>query len=95
MTRDPHMLGALLEESQDLQADAIAGSQAATRDLEDLGARTISPDRDELAARTEFAAEHRRSVERSLAGAGVLAAAGGGLLVALLASPAFAASSGP
>jgi hypothetical protein len=93
MTPDPHMLGDLLEESADLQVDAIAGAQAATRDLDVGPARSGSPDPDELAARTAFAAEHRRSVQHSLAGAGVLAAAGGGLLVALLASPAFAASS--
>ena len=93
MTPDPHMLGDLLEESQDLQADAISGSLAATRDLEGIGHPHTTPDQDELAARAEFASGHRQSVQRSLGGAGLLAAAGGGLLVGLLASPAFAASS--
>jgi hypothetical protein len=92
MTPDPQMLGALLEESQDLQSDAIRGSQTAIDNLVSAhDARTA--DSDERTANEQFAREHRENVGRSLAGAAVLGAAGGGILLGLLASPAFASSS--
>jgi len=90
MTPDPQALEQLLDESQDLQSDALRQTKNALPELNELGHEEEVGD---PVANQRFAEEHRRSLQRSLAGATLLGAAGGGLLVGLLASPAFAASS--
>jgi hypothetical protein len=96
MTGDPHSMSELLEESQDLQSDALAATKES---FDDLVEATQEERRDSLAvdpAEGEaFAAEHRRSLDRSIAGTTILGAAGGGLLVAMMASPASASASSP
>jgi hypothetical protein len=89
MTTDARALSELLEESQDLQADALHGTTEALADFADA-ARGAQADPETNAA---FADAHRRNVHASLAATTVLGAAGGGLLVGLLASPAFASAS--
>jgi hypothetical protein len=88
---DPQELAGLLEQSQDLQADAINGSKEPLSHLVEAhrAQEDVLDDGDEMANR-HFADQHRRTIERKLATTGLLGAAGGGLLVALLASPAFA-----
>ncbi|MHB8220154.1 MAG: ferritin-like domain-containing protein [Acidimicrobiales bacterium] len=94
MTTDPRALRALLEESQDAQADAVRASAEPLRELVEVGTQHSAPDRGgDLAANQEFAADHRRSLQASLAGASVLGVAGGGLLLGMLASPAYASAS--
>jgi hypothetical protein len=85
MTRD---LGDLLEESQDLQSDAVRSM------AEPLSEMTEEADPGDPVENARFAAEHRRTLASSLAGATLLSAAGGGLLLGLLASPAAAQQSG-
>jgi hypothetical protein len=92
MTQDQRALGELLEESQDLQADAVRATEGPLAELVELG-HIQTPAGGDPVANQRFAADHRRSLQRSLAGATALGAAGGGLLVGLLARPAFASSS--
>lgn len=92
MTPDPRELQELLEESQDLQADAMVASR------EPLEALVEADDRrdvssDDVLSNRQFFAEHRHAVQGSLAGAAILGAAGGAALVGALASPASASSS--
>ncbi|MFZ1063796.1 MAG: ferritin-like domain-containing protein [Acidimicrobiales bacterium] len=89
MTVDPRALNELLEESQDLQADALRPTRDALDELVEVN-RTTHPDREE---RVAFHERHREGVVASLAGAPLLAAAGGLALVGVLASAASAASS--
>jgi hypothetical protein len=91
MTGDPRALSELLEESQDMQADAV---RVTAQPLAEVVERGQSPiDEVDVAENQAFAAEHRRSLATSIGGAGILAAAGGGLLLGALASPAYASSS--
>ena len=91
MTGDPRILSELLEESQDMQSDAV---RATIHPLAEMSERGTTPtDDSDPVENQRFAAEHRRSLATSVGGAGLLAAAGGGLLVGMLASPAFASSS--
>ena len=91
MTGDPRSLGELLEESQDLQSDAVRSTIQPLAELSDRG--TASIDEGDPVENQRFAAEHRKALAASIGGGGLLAAAGGGLLVGMLASPAFASSS--
>jgi rubrerythrin len=91
MTGDPRSLGELLEESQDMQSDAVRATIHPLAELSDRG--TASIDESDPVENQRFAAEHRKALAASIGGGGLLAAAGGGLLVGMLASPAFASSS--
>jgi hypothetical protein len=91
MTPDPQRLDELFEESQDLQADALVANKAPLDELVDTGLEDASVS-DQLDNR-RFFAQHRRSVQSSVAGAGLLGAAGGAALVGSLASTAWASSS--
>jgi Ferritin-like domain len=94
MTPDPRALGDLLEESEDLQADAQRAIRQPLDELVDVGKeRRAHPSASDPGANQAFAAAHRRSLQHGLGGAALLGAAGGGLLLGLLASPAFASSS--
>lgn len=94
MTEDHEGLEELLEESQDLQADALITTRGALTDLaessRDEGSAGESED---VLANRQFFADHRRSVQASLATATILGTAGGAALVGLLAAPAFASAS--
>jgi hypothetical protein len=90
MTTDARELGALLEESQDLQADALRP----TREVLDELVETAHAQRDgDDAANHAFHESHTRALTGSLAGAALLGAAGGAVLVGALASAAAASSS--
>jgi hypothetical protein len=91
MTDEPLALSELLEESQDMQADAVRATIQPLAEMADGGSSSIEAS--DPIENQRFAAEHRRGINTSLASAGILSAAGGGLLVGLLASPAFASSS--
>ncbi len=97
MNADPRELADLLEESQDVQADAIKASREPLGDLLERSnehrPQSDRPTNEELNARRQFAIEHRHSIQGSLTRAGLLGVAGGGALVALLASAADATSS--
>lgn len=90
MTADPRALGELLEESQDLQADALRPSRDALDALVDSsqGSGDCDP-----ASNLAFHEEHQRSLRASLGGAPLLGAAGGIALVGVLASAASAHTS--
>jgi uncharacterized protein YbjQ (UPF0145 family) len=90
MTADPRALTELLEQSHDLQADALRPTHDALDELVEL---SHLPADDDPASNLSFHEEHQRSLRSSLGGAAVLGAAGGAALVGLLASPAFAGSS--
>ncbi len=93
MPYDPRAFDELIEESQDLQADALRGLQDPIDALVERREQCDAaggPDPDEAAV---FADGHVSSIRHSLRAAPVLAAAGAGaLLVGLAASPAFASS---
>jgi hypothetical protein len=91
MTADPRALAELLEESQDMQADALRPTHEALDELVEL---SHSSHDDDPEANREFHQEHTRRLTSSLGGATILGAAGGAALVGMLASPAFASSSG-
>ncbi len=94
MTTDPGALKALLEESQDVQTDALRASAEPLEELVEIGRLGSTMEaRSDVTTNQQFAAEHRRSLQASLAGASALGVAGGGLLLGMLASPAFASSS--
>jgi hypothetical protein len=90
MTVDPRALAELLEESQDLQADALRPTHAALDELVELGHSSGAED---VAANHAFHEEHQRGLRASFAGASLLGAAGGAALVGVLASAAGASSS--
>jgi Ferritin-like domain len=90
MTVDPRALTELLEESQDLQADAMRPTRAALDELVDM---SHSSHREDASSNQSFHEEHQRGLRASLAGTSVLAAAGGVALVGVLASAAGASSS--
>jgi uncharacterized protein YbjQ (UPF0145 family) len=91
MTAEPRALAALLEESQDLQADALRPTRDALEEcVETVRSDEGAPDE---RARRAFHTEHQRSLTSSFSGAAVLGAAGGLALVGVLASAASASSS--
>jgi hypothetical protein len=90
MTSDPRALRELLEESQDLQADALGPARDALGELVEF---SHSSDQEDRASNLAFHEEHRGSVRATLAGATLLGAAGGAALVGVLASAASASSS--
>jgi hypothetical protein len=90
MTAAPRDLSELLEESQDLQADALRPTHDALDELVELNHSARDEDR---AANVAFHEEHQRSLRSSLGATTILGAAGGVALVGVLASAAAAASS--
>jgi uncharacterized protein YbjQ (UPF0145 family) len=90
MTGDPRALAELLEESQDLQADAMQPTRDAIDDLVEVSHSSID---DDPASNPAFHEQHQNGLRASLGGATLLGVAGGVALVGLLASPAFASSS--
>jgi hypothetical protein len=90
MTADPRALEELLEESQDVQADALRPMHDTLDELVELqhGAAETDP-----VSNLAFHEEHQRSLRSSLGGAAILGAAGGAALVGVLASAASAGSS--
>lgn len=90
MTPDPRALAALLEESQDLQADALRPTREALDELVELSHDGLDTDPSE---NVTFHEEQRRSLARSIGATSLLGAAGGVALVGALASSAYAASS--
>ncbi len=90
MPSDPRALNELLEESQDLQADALRPTHEA---LDELVEVSHSSDHDDVISNQAFHVEHQDRLRASLGATTLLGAAGGAALVGLLASPAFASSS--
>lgn len=90
MSSDPRALNELLEESQDLQADALRPTHEALDELVELN---HSPNDEDHASNQAFHVEHQDRLRASLGATTLLGAAGGAALVGLLASPAFASSS--
>ena len=90
MSSDPRALTELLEESQDLQADALRPTHEALDELVELN---HSPNDEDHASNQAFHVEHQDDCGPALAPTTLLGAAGGAALVGLLASPAFASSS--
>jgi hypothetical protein len=91
MTADPRALAELLEESQDLQADALRPTHDALNELVELN---HSPRDDDPEANQIFHEGHVRSLRASLGATSILGAAGWVALVGVLASAAAASSSG-
>src|ERR1700728_4318404 len=91
MTEDPRALAELFEESQDRQADALRPTHEALDEL--VESAHAQPEDDPLANQT-FHETHTRALTSSLAGATLLGAAGGAVLVGALASAAAASSPG-
>jgi ferritin-like protein len=90
MTADPRALTELLEESQDLQADALRPTHATLDELVELSHASGEGDPE---ANQRFHLEHVRSLTSSFGGTALLGAAGGVALVGVLASAASAAKS--
>jgi hypothetical protein len=90
MTADPRALTELLEESQDLQADALRPTHEA---LDELVETAHAQREDDPAANQAFHETHTKALTASLAGTALLGAAGGAVLVGALASAAGASSS--
>ncbi|HUY43814.1 MAG TPA: ferritin-like domain-containing protein [Acidimicrobiales bacterium] len=90
MNTDPSALASLLEESQDLQADALRPTSEALEEL--IEQHRESSDEDPT-TRATFHDEHRNALAASLRNAPLLSAAGGLALIGALASPAAAATS--
>lgn len=90
MNPDPRALAELLEESQDLQADALRPTNEALNELVELNHE--SP-QDDPSTNASFHEEHQNLLLTSLRNAPLLGAAGGLALVGALASSASAATS--
>ena len=90
MTAAPRDLSELLEESEDLQADALRPTHDALDELVELNHSAHDEDR---AANVAFHEEHQRSLRSSLGATTILGAAGAVALVGVLASAAAAANS--
>jgi hypothetical protein len=90
MTPDPRALAELLEESQDLQADALRPTREALDELVEGG--RSSHDEDSM-SNVRFHEEQKAGLRTSFGGATLLGAAGGAALVGVLASAAGASSS--
>jgi hypothetical protein len=89
MTGDSRALAELLEESQDLQADALRPTRDALTEIVDTGKE---PGERDVEANRAFHAEHRAALASSFSKTALLGAAGGAALVGVLASSAGAAS---
>ena len=89
MTADPRALAELLEESQDLQADALRPTHEALDEL----VETAHAQQRMTRQRTSRSTRSTQALTASLAGAALLGAAGGAALVGVLASAASASSS--
>jgi hypothetical protein len=90
MTGDSGALSELLEESQDLQADALRPTRGALDEIVECGHGSAGID---VEANRAFHTEHSRALASSFSKATLLGAAGGAALVGVLASSAGAASS--
>ena len=90
MAADSRALSELLEESQDLQADALRPTRDALDELVDAG--RVAGEHD-VEANRAFHTEHTQALTSSFSKAALLGAAGGAALVGVLASSAAAASS--
>jgi Ferritin-like domain len=90
MTADPGALRELLEESEDVQADALRHTHDALDEFVELSQGSLEED---PASNVAFHLERQRSLHASLGSATILGAAGGAALVGLLASAASASSS--
>ena len=90
MNVDPRALNELLDESQDLQADAMRPTHDTLDELVEL---SHSPIDDDQGANLSFHQEHQRGLLASFGGATLLGAAGGAALVGVLASAASATTS--
>ena len=90
MTADPRALAELLEQSQDLQADALRPTHEAIGELVESA---HAQREDDPATNRAFHEIHTRALTTSLAGAALLGAAGGAVLTGALASAAGASSS--
>lgn len=90
MVPDPIMLTEMLEQSQDLQADALRPTRAGLDELVEVS--HAAPEEDP-ALNIAFHEEQRQSLLTSFGGATLLGAAGGVALVGALASAASATSS--
>ena len=89
MIPESRALSELLEESQDLQADALRPTTEALNELVEVAHERP----DDEAQRREFHEAHQRSLAASFSGATLLGAAGGAALVGVLAASAGASSS--
>jgi hypothetical protein len=90
VSEDQRALAELLEESQDLQADAMRPTHEA---LDGLVERSHSSRDEDAASNITFHEEQKRGLLSSFGGATLLGAAGGAALVGVLASAAGASSS--
>jgi uncharacterized protein YbjQ (UPF0145 family) len=90
MTADPRALAELLEESQDLHADAMRPTHEA---LGELVERSHASGADDVTSNLAFHEEQKRGLLASFGGPTLLGAAGGAALVGVLASAAGASSS--
>ena len=89
----PHdrALEELLEESEDLQSDAMRASAEPLAELVELGHQRRNHRADDLDERRHVAEERRRLMRASLVGAGALATGGfGAALLSMMERPAFA-----
>ncbi len=89
MTADTRALGEMLEESQDLQADALRPTRDALDELVEVHHASPASE-DDVVDNRRFHLEHVRSLTASFGGATLLGAAGGAALVGVLASAAAA-----
>ena len=87
MTAEQRALAELLEESQDMQADALRPTRDSLNELVELSQATSEEDPE---ANLRFHDEHTRLLRSSLSSATLLGAAGGAALVGVLASAAAA-----
>jgi hypothetical protein len=98
MTADPRALAELLEESQDLHADALRPTRDALSEAVEAGrpgrddTRTAIGEDESARANRAFHAEHQRTLASSLSRTTLLGAAGGVALATVLASAASASS---
>jgi hypothetical protein len=90
MTADPRALAELLEESQDLQADALRPTRDALGELVEESHAAGPSDTETNVA---FHDAHTQALQHSFGRAALLGAAGGAVLVGALASAASASSS--
>lgn len=93
MSHDDQQLEELIEESQDLQSDALRDARAALPDIREIGhERSSSPvDRDEIAHVSAQRQElNTQAVGGSLAAKGLLATGFGAAIMAAIATPAAA-----
>ena len=88
---DEGALGDLLEESNDLQSDAMRATKGSLRDLVEAGRECRTQGGFDPDERRQFTVERNRLVRSGLAGKGAFATLGfGAALLALFDSPAFA-----